>query len=76
MKMKGIDVPAQETATGATTTGEPVGPGSGRKRLYHVLKHGAQDAEGAGKGDGKGAAKSQGNRAGFEGKKKEYLNKQ
>jgi hypothetical protein len=78
--MKGIELPEEEAAA-TNAKGEPVGPGSGRKRLYHVLKYGesnreheASDSKG-GKGGKGGPPKSQGNRAGFEGKKKEYLNK-
>jgi hypothetical protein len=89
LKMKGIEVPEAETTTAAADSAEAGGPGSGRKRLYHVLKYGAQNAQqegadkaggGGGGGGGGGAGgkggKSQGNRAGFEGKKREYLNKQ
>jgi hypothetical protein len=87
LKMKGIEVPEAETTTAAAGSAEAGGPGSGRKRLYHVLKYGAQNAQqegadkaGGGGGGGGGAGgkggKSQGNRAGFEGKKREYLNKQ
>jgi hypothetical protein len=86
LKMKGIEVPEAETTTAAAGSAEAGGPGSGRKRLYHVLKYGAQNAQqegadktgggGGGGGAGGKGGKSQGNRAGFEGKKREYLNKQ
>ena len=92
MKMKGIDVPADTGAAATAAPGaagkDPSGPGSGRKRLYHVLKYGNSDQqEGGGEGKGSGGGGGGGkkapgggggggaNRAGFEGKKKGYLNK-
>ena len=92
MKMKGIDIEPEQEAAPIGNDKQPVGAGSGRKRLFHVLKYGNSEEnghaseggkgnnkhhEGGGKGGGgrDGGKKSGGNRAGFEGKKKEFLNK-
>lgn len=90
MKMKGVEIEPEQEAAPIGNDKQPVGAGSGRKRLYHVLKYGNQEENGhageGGKGNNKhhdnksgggGGGKSGGNRAGFEGKKKvgDYLNK-
>lgn len=57
MKMKGIEVeaPTEAVPVGTGTDKQPIGAGSGRKRLYHVLKYGNSDENGHGEsGEGKG----------------------
>lgn len=87
LKMKGIEVEAEQEAAPIGNEKQPVGAGSGRKRLFHVLKYGNSEENGhageGGKGNNKhhdnksGGGSKGGNRAGFEGKKKvgDYLNK-
>lgn len=56
MKMKGIEIEAPTEAAPIGDDKQPVGAGSGRKRLYHVLKYGNSDENGheGGEGGGKG----------------------
>ncbi len=54
MKMKGIEIEPPTEAAPIGNDKQPVGAGSGRKRLYHVLKYGNSDENGhqnGGEGD-------------------------